>query len=108
MPEGVSRSYRANPSFRSLPVTLSLDLPFMDRVSARLYGGGAKYQGTNLPNGETPSEWRAGGELHVAIGWETVELDGAWYAHSPSAAERMLRDLFKRPNGAGNGRTTPP
>src|SRR6185436_2829211 len=100
--------YRANPSFRSLVATMSLDLPFDDRLFARLYGGGAKYLGTNLPNDETPSEWRAGGELHCMIGAEIVELDGTWFARSPSAAERMLRDLFKRSNGANHGSSKPP
>ena len=95
--------YRANPSYQSLPVTLSVDVPFSDRLTARAYAGASAYFGTDLPNGRVPSEARAGAELR----WTMVEEDRQQIveAASPEASapgrlvKNAIQHLAKRSAG---------
>ncbi|HVR60777.1 MAG TPA: DUF1207 domain-containing protein [Polyangia bacterium] len=95
--------YRANPSYQSLPVTLSADVPFTDRLTARAYAGASAYLGTDLPNGRFPSEARAGAELR----WTMVAEDreqivapaNAADTAPPGALKRAIQNLAQRSAG---------
>jgi Protein of unknown function (DUF1207) len=55
--------YRANPAVQAFPMVLSLDLPAIDAVRSRVYGGATVFADSVLP---APPEYRAGAEVRWA------------------------------------------
>jgi hypothetical protein len=96
--------YRANPSYQSMPVTLSVDWHFSREVTGRAYGGASKYLGSELPNADFPSEWRAGAELR----WTSM-ADGLTSAEATTPREgdstftRAKRNVLRRSTGLRPG-----
>jgi hypothetical protein len=91
-------NYRANPSYQSLPITLSADVPFgKSHLSARGYGGVEAYFGSALPNGAFPSLWKLGAELR----WTTVDGANAARKASPDASltDKIKASVLRRSTG---------
>jgi hypothetical protein len=98
-------NYRANPSYQSMPITLSVDVPFgTSHLSARGYGGVEKFFGTALPNGDFPSVWKLGAELR----WTTVDGANAARAVSPDASitEKIKANFLRRSTGVQRDQIT--
>jgi hypothetical protein len=96
--------YRANPSYESLPVTLSVDWHFSREVSGRVYGGASKYFWSELPNEDFPSEWRVGGELRwTSLADGLTSPEATLPKDSDSLLKRAARNVLRRSTGLHPG-----